>query len=217
MTSHVQRSAAVGSRSFGAVQPKVCLIIQMSSPLQGLDVLVDASSYLLVRQHGEPPLDLVEPGGAGGGEVHVEAGMRGRHRWIAGVLCVEAFSQMVHIQVGGYLLVDEYEEFVELNGTVSAVDLADHLAGGGVQRGKQRRDPAAHVVVSAALRHARHHGQHRSRPVQHLGESAAGVSPAAALRTVRKPLGLHGSHRPVAHGYGLTSFQWAKSPGNRLA
>jgi hypothetical protein len=30
------------------------------------------------------------------------------------------------------------------------------------------------------------------------GESAAGVSPAAARRTVRKPLGLHGSHRPAS-------------------
>src|SRR5947208_12607225 len=29
------------------------------------------------------------------------------------------------------------------------------------------------------------------------GESAGGISPPAARRTVRKPLGLHGSHRPA--------------------
>jgi hypothetical protein len=37
------------------------------------------------------------------------------------------------------------------------------------------------------------------------GESAAGVAPAAARRTVREPLGSHGSHHLVVHG--VTSRQ----------
>lgn len=41
--------------------------------LKDLDTLVDASPYLLVRQLGEPPLDQVEPGRSGRGEVQVKA------------------------------------------------------------------------------------------------------------------------------------------------
>src|SRR5262249_16300942 len=41
-----------------------------------------------------------------------------------------------------------------------------------------------------------------------LGEPAAGVSPAAARRTVREPLDSHGSHHPV-----VTVMAWRSSSG----
>src|SRR5271165_7008567 len=43
--------------------------------LQGVDQATGAAAQFLVGQQAEPPFDLVEPGGVGRGEVHVEAGM----------------------------------------------------------------------------------------------------------------------------------------------
>lgn len=40
---------------------------------KGLDGFMDAPSYLLFGQLGEPSLDRVQPGGAGGCEVQMEA------------------------------------------------------------------------------------------------------------------------------------------------
>src|SRR5450755_2776807 len=50
-------------------------------------------------------------------------------------------------------------------------------------------------------RHSPNHGRRRgatpTRQESRPGESAGGIAPPAARRTVRKPLGLHGSHRPA--------------------
>jgi hypothetical protein len=45
---------------------------------EGLDVLVGPAADHLVGQEAEPALDLVDPGAAGGGEVHVKAWVLGQ-------------------------------------------------------------------------------------------------------------------------------------------
>ena len=50
--------------------------------------LVDPAADQLVGEEAEPALDLVDPRGAGRGEVHVEPGVRGQPARIAGVLWV---------------------------------------------------------------------------------------------------------------------------------
>ena len=77
-------------------------------------------------------------------------------------------TDQVHVQVGGDLLVQLGQELLELGGAVAAVDGADDLAGGHVQRGEQGGDAVADVVVGAPLGHAGHHRQHRRRAVQRL-------------------------------------------------
>ncbi|MDH6222990.1 hypothetical protein M2283_010342 [Streptomyces pseudovenezuelae] len=94
-------------------------------------------------------------------------------------------DDQVDLQVGGHLLVDPDQELLELRGPVPAVQGRDDFAGGDVERGEQGGQTVADVVLGAPLRHARHarhYRQHRLGPVQRLGESAAGISPAAALR-----------------------------------
>jgi hypothetical protein len=49
--------------------------------LQRLDASVDAPPYLLVGQLGEPPLDQVEPGRAGGRDV-IESVVVGVGGWV---------------------------------------------------------------------------------------------------------------------------------------
>ena len=139
------------------------------SALQGLDALVDAAADHLVGEEAEPAFDLVDPGGAGRGEVHVEAGMAGQPRLDRGGLVgAVVVADQVDVQVGGHGLVDRGQELLELGGAVPAVQLADHGAVGDVERGEQAGDAVADVVVGAPLGHAGHHRQHRLGPVQGL-------------------------------------------------
>jgi hypothetical protein len=90
--------------------------------LQGLYVLVGASPYLFVRQPPKPPLNLVEPGAAGGREVHVEARVRGRpsldgRRLVGGGVVAD----QVHIQNSGHLPDDPDQELPELHGPVASL------------------------------------------------------------------------------------------------
>jgi hypothetical protein len=84
---------------------------------------VGSASKFLVGEQSEPALDLVEPGGVGGGEVHVEAGVGGEpgdDGW--GLVGAVVVADQVHVQVGGNLFVEFGEELFELGGAVAAVD-----------------------------------------------------------------------------------------------
>jgi transposase len=76
------------------------------------------------------------------------------------VLCVD--------ELGGDLLVDLLQEPLELDRAVTVVQLADHVAGRGVQRGEQARGAVALVVVAHPLWRARQQRQDRRRAVKRL-------------------------------------------------
>jgi hypothetical protein len=74
----------------------------------------------------------------------------------------------MHVELGWDLAVECLQELFELDRTVAAVQAADDLATGDVQRGVEARCPGAFVVVGGALRHPGKHRQDRGGAVQCL-------------------------------------------------
>ena len=64
------------------------------------------------------------------------------------VRAVVVHHQM-HVQLGRHISLDGAKELQEFAAAMAPIQLADHLAGGDVQRRKQRRRAVAHVVVSS--------------------------------------------------------------------
>ena len=128
-----------------------------------------STAQLLFGEQPKPALHQVQPGGAGGREVDMEAGPFGepvpdQRRLVGGVVV----RNQVHVQPGGHLGLDGIEELAELHGPVAAVALANHLAGPGVQSGEEGRGAVAHVIMGAPLHLARAQGQQRPGAVQGL-------------------------------------------------
>ena len=89
-----------------------------------------AASDALPGDLGEQPLDEVEPGARGGGEVQLEAGMLvepGLH--LLGLVGLIVVDDEMQIEVLGDDAIDLLEETNELLGAVSRQAFADHLAG----------------------------------------------------------------------------------------
>ena len=57
----------------------------------------------------------------------------------------------VNVQVGGHLRLDGIEELAKLHASAPLVAATNHLAGSGVQGGKERYRPVAQVIVGAPL------------------------------------------------------------------
>src|SRR5450759_752514 len=90
---------------------------------EGPDGGVAASADELVGDEAEPALDLVDPAGAGRGEMHVEAWMFGqpgvdRRRLVSAVVVTD----QVHVQVVGDFGVDLGQELLKLNRSMPPVD-----------------------------------------------------------------------------------------------
>ena len=68
----------------------------------------------------------------------------------------------------GHVSVDRAQELQELFGAVATVKFADDLAGGHVQRSKQRGGPMSHVVMGTSLRYPRSQRQDRLCAIQRL-------------------------------------------------
>lgn len=136
---------------------------------EGLHRLVGAAADLLVGEESEPAFDLVDPGGSGGGEVHVEAGVSLEPGpdggGFVGALVV---ADQVYVEAGWDGLVDGDQELLELDRAVLTVQFADDRAVGGVERGEQAGDAVAVVVMGAAFGHAGHHRQDRLGAFQGL-------------------------------------------------
>src|SRR5947209_4870034 len=93
-----------------------------------LDTAMNAAADLLLGQHGKEALDLVQPGTAGRGQMHMPA---------------RPLRQSIADQrglVGGIVVPDQMH--VEM----ARVALADHRAGGDVQRGEQGCRPMPAIV-----------------------------------------------------------------------
>ena len=80
----------------------------------------------------------------------------------------QVVADHVDVQAGAGLPVDIVQEVPEVHRPVLGGQAADHLAGGGVQRGEQVDGAVPDVVEAAPLGHARDHRQHRRSPFQGL-------------------------------------------------
>ena len=107
--------------------------VAVDGSLQFGSALMHAAAQLLFGEQTEPALHQVQPRGAGGCEVHMEAGPLGKpvpdqRRLVGGVVV----RDQVDVEVGGHLGLDGIEEFAELHGPVPLVATTNHLAGPGV-------------------------------------------------------------------------------------
>ncbi len=101
------------------------------------DAVVDAAADLAVGEEPEPAFDLVQPRGAGRGEVQMES-------WVGrepgadrrGLVGGQVVADQVHIQFGRHGLVDLGQELLELGGAVSSLDGVDDQPGRDIQRGE---------------------------------------------------------------------------------
>src|SRR4029453_13400893 len=85
-----------------------------------------AAFDLLLRQRGQPPLDQVEPGRAGGCEMYVQSGMPSEppaHR--RGLVRAVVVQNQMDVQSGRRRVVDRLEKAQAFSAAVAAVTLPD--------------------------------------------------------------------------------------------
>ena len=102
--------------------------------LEPTDAAMHAALDLLVGEQREPAFDLVEPGGAGRGEVEVIARVAGEPRFdgwrfVGGVIV----EHQMDVEIGLHGLLDLPQKFAEFDRAVALVAAADDPAGGNVQ------------------------------------------------------------------------------------
>ena len=154
MDSRIWSAVLVQTKGLGS-SFQVSIQARMSA-LSCADGAVRAAAELLGGQLGEPALDEVQPGARGRGEVQHEPRVGGQplvdRRRLVGRAVVE---DDVDVEIGRDLAIEGLQELLELDRAVAAVQRADDLAGGDVQRGVEARGAVAFVVVGRALGHAR--------------------------------------------------------------
>src|SRR5207245_3681512 len=117
-----------------------------------------SAADLFLGQGGEEAFYLVDPGGAGRGEVEVIARVARELAAYAGMLVGAIVVQdEMHVELGADFAVDEAEELQELLVTMAGVAMTDHLAAGDIERREETGDPVAFVVVGASLGMAEPH------------------------------------------------------------
>jgi hypothetical protein len=79
-----------------------------------------------------------------------------------------AVQDEVDVELPRDFAIEGLQELLELDRAVAAVQAADDLAGGDVQRGVQTRGAVARVVVRGALGRAAQHRQNRRRAIERL-------------------------------------------------
>ena len=124
---------------------------------------------LLVGEQCEPAFDLIEPGGAGRGEMEVIARAAGEPRFdgrglVGGVI----IEHEMDVEIGRHGLLDLAEELAEFDRTVTLVAAADDLAGSNVQSGEQRGRAVTLVVMTTPLDLTGAHRQQRLGSVECL-------------------------------------------------
>src|SRR5262249_41670127 len=111
-----------------------------------------SAAELFVGQIGEETLDLIDPGGALGREMQVEARMSEQpaldERCLVSSVVVE---DEMGFQFLGDVLVDRLEKLPKLDAAVASVMLRDDLAALDVERREKRSGAVTDVIVSSAL------------------------------------------------------------------
>src|SRR6266403_4648226 len=128
-----------------------------------------AATKLPVRELGEEALDLIDPGRAFGREVDMKARASQQpaldQRRLVRAVVVE---DEMNFQLLRDVEVDGVEELPKLDSAVTTVMLGDDLATLHVERGKQRRGAAPHVVMRPPFDLAGLQRQDRLRAIQRL-------------------------------------------------
>ena len=158
-----------------------------SGPHEGLGVLIVVFNELMdfalqighgvegaaadraLRDESEPALDLIEPGGVGGGVVNVEACAACEPRFDFGMFVrAVIIDDQMHVEVLRDVQFDVPQEAQELLMPVARLALREHLAIGDVQSGKQSGGAVADVVVRDPFDVAQSHRQQRLRALEGL-------------------------------------------------
>lgn len=151
-------------RSFSPNKGFGLLVIEVKKLFNGLlqSASADkaAATNSLVAEQREPALHQIEPGCSGGCEVHLETRMArqpaaNRRSFVRAVVVQDE----VNVQFGGHIGMDRLQKFSELDGTVAAMTLPDHLARLSIQSGKQRCSSVADIVMRVPLHLSWTHGK----------------------------------------------------------
>src|SRR5713101_8331964 len=117
----------------------------------------------------EPALDLIEPGAAGRGEVHmITRALRQPvpdHRAFVGGVIVD---DQMNLELCRNLPVNAVKELAKFQAPMTTVTLTNYAAGFHIERGEQRGGAVAKVVRGAALDLAGPHRQDRLHPIEGL-------------------------------------------------
>ena len=137
--------------------------------LEIADAVMDAPLDLLFGEESKPAFDLIEPGGAGRGEMEVIARAAGEPRFdgrglVGGVI----IEHEMDVEIGRHGLLDLAEELAEFDRTVTLVAAADDVAGSNVQSGEQRGRAVTLVVMTTPLDLTGAHRQQRLGSVECL-------------------------------------------------
>src|SRR5438309_6846157 len=122
------------------------------------------TSDLRFREGGKPAFHHIDPGSAGRREVHVEArALEEPSADGSGFESAVVVQNQMDLQRGRDTVIDGVEELAKLAAAMPTVTLADHGSRLYVERSKQRGGAVAFVIMAAAFRLARAHGQQRLR------------------------------------------------------
>src|SRR5437764_4618841 len=117
-----------------------------------LNTAMNAAADLLIGQRGKEALDLVQPGTAGRGQMHMPARplrqpVADQRGFVRGIVVPD----QMHVEIARHAGFDLVEELAELLCPMARIALADHRAGGNIQGGEQRRRSMPGIVVAAPL------------------------------------------------------------------
>ena len=130
---------------------------------------MSTATDLLLGQGGKPALDLIDPGRGSGCEMNLETGMAGKPVFhLRSLVRTVVVHDQMHAEIGRHSGVAGAQKLEKLGAAMTAVQFADHFAGGDVEGGDQRRRAMAHVVMGAPLRKTRHQRQIGLGAVQRL-------------------------------------------------
>src|SRR5690606_16837164 len=106
-----------------------------------------AATDLFLSERGEPALDLIQPRGRCGREVHMESRMTSKpalHR--GGFVRALIVHDQMEIALGGYACVDRAQEFEESLDAVTPVQLTNDFTRSDDECREKRRGAMPHIV-----------------------------------------------------------------------
>jgi hypothetical protein len=122
-----------------------------------------------LRNQSEPALNLVEPGGVGGGVVEVKARTPGEPGFDSGVpVGAVVIDNEMNVQMIGNIGLDVAQEAQKLLMPMPRFALCEDLAIGHIEGCEQRRGAVPDVVVGNAFHVPQPHRQQRLRALQSL-------------------------------------------------
>lgn len=116
--------------------------VETDGILEGARAAMRPTPDLLVREHREPALDLVDPGAVRGREMQLEARVPQQpavHQ--GGLVRAVVVKHQMDVQVGGNLACDAIEETAKLDGSKATMGFADDFARRDIEGGNSEVVP----------------------------------------------------------------------------